>query len=64
MVNQDKYDKLISDIKKQIKENDKRIAEYDSRMFFAQDIIAGDLIGRKFAYLEFQEVLKGWIGEE
>ena len=60
----DKYDKLKAEIKKQIKENEKTIADYDRRMFFAQDIMAGDLIGRKFAYLEFQEVLKGWIGEE
>ena len=64
MAKQDKYDKLISEIKSQIKENEKRIEDYDSRMFFTHDVMAGDLIGRKFAYLEFQEVLKGWIGEE
>ena len=55
-----RYDVLMAAINYEIAKYEDAIDDIDKDLENAQDNIAGLLIGRKYAYLDFVEKLKGW----
>jgi hypothetical protein len=54
---------LNSQIKLEIREYEKKIKEINEKLDddrYMQEVVAGSLIGRKHAYMEFIEKIKEW----
>lgn len=55
-----RYDSLTYAIDIELKGYEKKIKELDEEINHANENLAGLLIGRKYAYIEFAETLKRW----